>query len=503
MLNRLSLATSKKYSSFVRSFSSWHTQPSAVDYSYMHPQVKIFNSHIESVARFDPTATDEDILNEPSIGSASADFMRVNGGELTRMIFDSLPTTYYHSGFHQIFDVRVHRFPASLISTKGLTLWPATPGLHCDADYRLNYFSQPDLNKAPLCEHYAAMIASDCGISNTRFALGHFRVNVGAANKYKTVWQQVDEQIYSEKNLNLCSMKEGELTRFNSESLHEAMPVQLPGSRLFFRAINYYRPGLGHGYISRHDQLYTLFKLPDNLTTFGDSVVLDTQPACQLVNKVRAHYSIKELADETLFLNADINHARKQGGPVLRELIKKLPTPFQSFAKIDFLIYRLNNGETPDIPGYDQLIRFPGWHLPLALDDLSSAKLSPEIIASVSTHPDVVNQTVLQGSPLTVTVVQHSNPYHFWGKVNQVVQSAISNQTKVISDGEMVLTNNKTLRCERPAVNRGWRGFFRARMDYPKQFINEQQHLKKTKETHTSDEVQQLYVSVPSRNKGY
>src|SRR5262245_31198092 len=76
-----------------------------------------------------------DLEREQGLYSATADFVRKHGGPLTNSILDRVPDWFYAAPY-TVIEVRIHRlYPGD---------FPAVPGWHCDADYREDYYAQPD-----------------------------------------------------------------------------------------------------------------------------------------------------------------------------------------------------------------------------------------------------------------------------------------------------------------------------------------------------------------------
>lgn len=463
-----------------------------------------FVPQFSSVATFSPVATPQEFAREKSMYSATVDFVQKQGGSLSKMLLTKIPQQYYDSakflGLYPNIDIRVHQFNESFLKTPGLSLYPAIPGWHCDGEWRETYFSQPDLNKIPVSHHLIATIASQQGISNTQFLIDkvHF-TSEGMPAEY-TLWEQVDSFLRSNPALQLSPMPDGELTLFDARSLHEATPVKAPGWRLFFRCSMWHKPNLGDGQLSLNEQLYTVFhpKVTDALQP-RQYTPIECAPHYQVIDRVQKVLPIGELAKEPSLMDVDAEFLQKNGGPLAKSLLNKVPNSFFSDAEkrrlrvaFDFFVYRLYPSYQPNFPGYDKDWRLSGWHLPIGPDQVAQPP-TPEIHASVSSCKDVVNQTefFLPDHKTTISTETHSNRHYFWNNYDNAVKSKnIPGQVARIDDGDLVLTTSHIPRREIPTMNRGWRGMFRASM------------REKTSNS-TGEVVGQQYVSIPYRGKGW
>ena len=474
-----------------------------------------FTPNFKTIAKFCPTASEKDFFTEPSMYSATTDFVKKHGGPLANLILKKIPKSYYNAaqslGLFPNIDIRVHQFDPSFFNTPGLELFPAIPGLHCDGEWRETYFSQPDLSKIPVSHHLIATIATRPGISSTQFFLNKINFSMTTPSAEYTVWEEVDKLARTHPHPKWHPMKDGHLTLFDARSLHEATPIKFPGCRLFFRCSMWHRPNLGEGQLSSNEQLYTVFTplLSSPLTSpvihgSSDSLIeINTSPQYQVIDQVQSTYPIEDLAKEPGLVNADPAFIQKHGGPIAKFLLRKIPESFFQEAikqslrpKIDFLVYRLYPSYQANFPGYDHEIRLSGWHLPMAQNQIFK-KHTPEIHVSLSSHAEGVNHTELSLLKQTLSLQPNRNSYYFWNSFNQKItglpvpdQENLKN-TVLVKDGSIVLTNSHTARRETSTINRGWRAIFRASM----------------REAQEKDSVgtivKQQYVQVPYVSKGW
>lgn len=345
-----------------------------------------------------------------------------------------------------------------------------------------------------------ATIASKKGISNTQFLLDNidFSVDEKKVSSEHTLWETVDLFLRNNPNLHLVKMPDGEMTLFDARSLHEATPVNFPGSRLFFRCSMWHKPNLGEGKLSLNEQLYTVFNPQNNDILPEETTDVASTPQYQVLSRINPVFSIEQLSQEPSITDANPDFIKKHGGPIANDLLAAVPMMFFEdamkkglFPIIDFFVYRLYPSYQPNFPGYHKESRLNGWHLPIPHDNLSR-KATPEIQVSVSTCDQGVNQTALLLEDKKTAVPMEENSHLFWGHYNRCFSEtgAKKSESVIIEDGDVVLTSSHTPRRELPATQRGWRGMFRIRME--------------EKPSNTTGElVKQQYVSIPHRGKGW
>jgi hypothetical protein len=468
-----------------------------------------FLPRFETVANIPATASQEELAKEKSMYSATTEFVQQHGGPISKNILATIPANYYQTaqrlGLYPNIDIRVHRFDKSFLNVEGLELYPAIPGLHCDGEFRETYFGQPDLDRVPVSYHLIATVASKEAISRPRFVVNPVTVDV-QGNSFAqdvTLWEKVHNAAMKIPDLRYYDMPDGALTQFDARSLHEVTPVKFTGSRMFFRCSMWHKPNLDDGQLSTTEQLYTVFdplKVPKshNDTTVNVNLASDHE----VVSKVNSTYSIGELAKEQGVLRATLPFIQKQGGPILRALTAALPEGFLNVAKqlrkipvVDFLIYRPYVSYIANTPANDGGIRLSGWNLPVEKARISSPP-TPEVLISVSSHPQSVSSTELLVTPKTsVAVPDTPKEPHFWHHFNQKLTSSVQPQSTLpLKDGDVVLTSSHTPRRETATTNRGWRAILRASLvdestSKPNKF--------------TDQLVKQQYMQVPYIAKGW
>lgn len=213
-----------------------------------------FEPSIAIVSHVAPTATIGALEQEVGMYSATPEFVRKHGGTIAIGFLDSIPQWYLDDatskGMHINCDIRIHRlYPSD---------FPAYPGWHCDGEFRETYFAQPDLSRVQVHQHLIGTVSShEGGVSNTQFLDGPWTFRSDRVSPDHGLWQQVNEQLEAQRVTTTRETKDGELTMFDSWTLHRAMPAKIRGWRLFFRASMWHKPGLGDGgMITKQEQVY-------------------------------------------------------------------------------------------------------------------------------------------------------------------------------------------------------------------------------------------------------
>lgn len=217
-----------------------------------------FRPNYEIVGHVKPVRSIPELAAEVGMYSATADFVRRNGGPISIDILDRIPEWYYtetaKKGLSINIDIRIHRlYPGD---------FPAYPGWHCDGEFRETYFSQPDLDRINVSRHLICTVSShEGGVSNTEFLDEDFDVCIDRPTPDHTLWGQVHSglsHIAKTRLLRTRVMQDGEMTLFDPWTLHRCTATRIRGWRLFFRASQWHRPNLGEGMLSKQEQVYKL-----------------------------------------------------------------------------------------------------------------------------------------------------------------------------------------------------------------------------------------------------
>jgi hypothetical protein len=227
--------------------------------SYAHLMDLTFHPQVKVLARFPGHVGIAALAEEIGVYSASPDFIRQHCGPIAQQILSTIPEEYYEEaarlGLLPNCDIRIHRlYPGD---------FPGYPGWHCDGEYRADYHSQPDMSKMPTHRHLVATVSTaEEGVSNTEFLDQVFTFHsVAPVTVANTLWGQVHTEIEKHSELRRHQALDGELTQFDSWTLHRAMPAKIRGWRLFFRMSMWHKPYLGDGgMISRQEQVYKLYE---------------------------------------------------------------------------------------------------------------------------------------------------------------------------------------------------------------------------------------------------
>lgn len=215
-----------------------------------------FNPKFVVVGRFPGVVPISEMEKERGVYSATPEFVDKHCGPIAKSILRLVPKEYYYMasklGLSPNIDVRIHRlYPGD---------YPAYPGWHCDGEFRETYFSQPDLDRIKVSHHLTCTVSTvEGGVSNTQYLAEPFTAEVEAPSQDHTLWGQVHRQLEQKQTKMLYDSKDGELTLFDSWTLHRAMPAKIRGWRLFFRMSMWHRPNLGDGgMLTKQEQVYKL-----------------------------------------------------------------------------------------------------------------------------------------------------------------------------------------------------------------------------------------------------
>ena len=400
------------------------------------------------VAQTTPTA--EDFSDEQSMYSATIEFARQHGGEITNDIIDKIPDWYYESaanlGLYPNIDVRVHDLNFEVIP-EGSDLYPAIPGWHADGEYRETYFSQPDLSRIPVSFHIVSTVSTlPQGVSNTRFIDTAMQMEIVEELPDSALWADVHRNIELLDGYDFTDMRDGGIVMFDARTLHKAMPAKASGKRLFFRMSMWHKPNLGNGQISKQEQLYLLPK-PDFKEDLSSSRTISGLET-EIIGSFEGTERISHLAQEQSIFGATVDEIKRNGGDISKRLVMQIPADFARegyVPVVDMLIFRLYPGYRPFFPNYEGKPQSVNWHSPINFAAMFAHKphgiipldnpksFRKELWMSVSSHESGVNKT------------EFSDGTH-------------------LTDGVMLLTSGGLERRELPTKNRGWRLMMRVRL---------------------------------------
>lgn len=205
-----------------------------------------FTPHIEDFARLVNPISVTEIENETMLFSAGLDFAQENGGELTRKVIDILKKDLpkLDDNHWWIIDTRSHMLMPGM--------YPAIGGWHCDAVYRGEYDSQPDLSKIDESPHFVVTLSSrEDGVSNTEFISSELTLDIDTERVWADLSQQINEGNLGDRAL----IPDGVLCKFTSKTIHRPTAAKKRGWRWFFRCSCNYAPP--HNKIRHQVQVYT------------------------------------------------------------------------------------------------------------------------------------------------------------------------------------------------------------------------------------------------------
>ncbi len=189
-----------------------------------------FNSELQIGNKLDLTNV-ENVLNsiqhEKMFYRCDADFVLVNGGELTKEFMRVLPAAWRNDPSLSI-DSRSHMLMP--------TWWPCIPGWHHDDVERSRADGQPNYeNPSYRPQHILALVGAD--VSPTEFALGESQFpNFELGQKCYGIWSpMVTEKIQSGEFKSFFA-PDSTLIHFDDRTWHRGSVANKSGWRWFIRA---------------------------------------------------------------------------------------------------------------------------------------------------------------------------------------------------------------------------------------------------------------------------
>lgn len=186
-------------------------------------------------------------------------------------------------------------------------------------------------------------------------------------------------------------------------------------------------------------------------------------PDVKVLGRMEPVANTRAIIDEPMIWSADLNFARRHGGPLTRRALEVLEGELPAiqeierrgrYACIDTESQFLLIGQFPSIPG---------WHADAMLEtengqpDLSS--ISPDGLVytlSISDQPGGVSRTLFAAQPLTVEYDRD----HVWRSVHRAAETFLLRRT-LADEGAMIRFDQNTLHKPSPCYRKGWRFWFR------------------------------------------
>lgn len=204
--------------------------------------------------------------------------------------------------------------------------------------------------------------------------------------------------------------------------------------------------------------------------------------------------SIEALSGETSVYAASPAFVRKHCGPLANKILEQVPQAYFDLCEqlgmlpnIDVRVHRLNKGEYPAVPG---------WHCDggyretyFSSPDMERFPIRDTLLATVSSSErgisnfEVIDQDVeFSPSPEQSTDKEFSH----WGELNRLlVRDKVKG--KRTQDGVLYSIGAHTIHRCTPALERGWRLFFRMSM-WHNDYLGEQGKIAKQQQVYVSAE---------------
>ena len=212
-----------------------------------------FDYNIKTLGHLDGVHDMSIIKNEPMIFAGDLDYVKENGGQLTKMFIDQIQDELLKlqekTGLNIVIDTRV---TMTMVGS-----YPSIPGWHCDDVPREDNHSQPNLNLISNdVQHFMTLFSTVESQSCTEFVTDRgFTPEIDTDN----VWNSLNSEV-EKSDVNTRFVKTGEIIRFDQKAIHRASPTKNNGWRLFIRAsITHREP---YNEIRNQVQIYTPIENP-------------------------------------------------------------------------------------------------------------------------------------------------------------------------------------------------------------------------------------------------
>lgn len=202
-----------------------------------------FVPDIRVVGRVEPVVPKETISAEPMLWSASWDFARQHGGPLTHGVMDAL------APMRAEMEALEAQGRYVCIDTESQDLlegqYPSIPGWHCDGD------GGPADRIATDAIVYACFLSNrPDGVSRTTFAAEPLTLEVDLDHIWPSVHRGTERFLLRREKQN-----DGEVVRFDGNTLHRSSDCHRSGWRYWFRLTIYRKPP--RNVLKRRVQVYT------------------------------------------------------------------------------------------------------------------------------------------------------------------------------------------------------------------------------------------------------
>ena len=181
-------------------------------------------------------------------------------------------------------------------------------------------------------------------------------------------------------------------------------------------------------------------------------------PNSEVVGAMPPTASVEQIESEVMLHGASPAFAREHGGVLTHRILDAIEwkLEYHKHYVIDTKSVMLMPGMYPSIPGWhcDGVIR----NHQFAQPDLT--KMNSEIkhwAGLVSSHHEGVSNTEFIQETMTINCDEHK----VWSSVDKHLESLEKLNTFHILDGDIIEFSQSTLHRAKPAINKGWRFFFR------------------------------------------
>lgn len=199
-------------------------------------------------------------------------------------------------------------------------------------------------------------------------------------------------------------------------------------------------------------------------------------PNFEIIEQAPPVVSTDQMMNEKSMYSATPTFALQHGGPIVKEIISKIPSWYYEkaaelglYPNIDVRVHDLNIQKIP--AGLNLYPAIPGWHADgefretyFAQPDLNKVPVSFHIVSTISTHKLGVSNTQFLLTPIKMSVNEDLPDASLWQHVHKYVENIKNRKCIDMQDGNIIMFDARSLHRAMLTKNSGERLFFRMSM---------------------------------------